>query len=477
MQQLLEQLHNTCKPIINKKRLTCDTNDHDRYTITNTNYKRVLVTNIPFLITCDANDKITILQNHSIVIEGDTINSVLPSEQVKQEGFDVLYDAGKRGGIVVTPGLINTHAHIHMYLMRSAMLLDEGESIDETIAAMARWGAHETDESMAIAALGDITEQQKYGITTTLTHGPSFEIAENAARLTGQHIINAVSAISNSRPTNTPEAVGTLATHQETYTSRLALAIHYLYKADIDVLQKIRRIADEYNLLTTFHAAESPFVVAQTIEKHGMREVALMKQAGFLNNKSLISHVLHVEKNEINQLASAGVGISHLPTSNVIHKSGLFKFWEFEEHGGFPYISLGTDGVVSKNRLDLLTEAYQARVSHLYNRTIKFGSLFKMLTTNGARVAGEEKRGRIIPGAKADIVFWKLMDRGFIPYDTNNPATILGNLITHGGRTVRDVMINGKFIIKDRRHVLIDESGLLRATQDAHMALRKRVTT
>ncbi|PIQ80248.1 MAG: hypothetical protein COV79_01430, partial [Parcubacteria group bacterium CG11_big_fil_rev_8_21_14_0_20_41_14] len=57
----------------------------------------------------------------------------------------------------------------------------------------------------------------------------------------------------------------------------------------------------------------------------------------------------------------------------------------------------------------------------------------------------------------------------------NNPITLVGNLITHGGRTVRDLMINGKFIIKDRKHLLINESELLDQTQSAHMQMRGKV--
>jgi hypothetical protein len=43
-----------------------------------------------------------------------------------------------------------------MYLMRSAMLLDEGEAIDDTIAAMPRWERAMTDEDYTIAAIGDL---------------------------------------------------------------------------------------------------------------------------------------------------------------------------------------------------------------------------------------------------------------------------------------------------------------------------------
>ncbi|PIP66982.1 MAG: hypothetical protein CO042_03385 [Parcubacteria group bacterium CG_4_9_14_0_2_um_filter_41_8] len=447
---------------------------HSRYEIKNKNYQRVLIHNARFLFTTDKDDHISILENHSIIIEGDIIKEVLPSDKVKQQNFDIVYDAGKRGGAVITPGLINTHAHIHMYLMRSAMMLDEGESIDETIAAMARWQKFETEAALAIAAIGDITEQQKYGITTTLTHGPSFEAAEIAAQSTKQNLINAVSAVSNSRPDNTPEMAAEYLKEKNS-ASIPAINIHYLYKASSEVLKQMRALQEQYNALFTFHMAESEFVAKQAEKIHGMRETALLEKHGLLNERTLASHVIYVTGSEIKKLVQHKVGIAHLPTSNAIHKSGTFKFWLFDEKNGAPYVSLGTDSVVSKSRLDILTEAYQARITHLYDNTIKFGSLFKMITANGARVLHMPDRGKILPGHKADICFWKLKDRGFVPYDVNNPITLVGNLITHGGRTVRDLMINGKFIIKDRKHLLINESELLDQTQSAHMQMRGKV--
>jgi len=133
------------------------------------NPKKILVHRVPYLMTATRLGKVEIVKNRSIWIENGTIQDVCGD--VEAESYiskaDLIYDASLEGGVVVTPGFINTHAHSHMYLMRSTLLLEEGEDIDQTIAAMPRWQQFETDESMCIAAIGDFTEQQKYGITTT----------------------------------------------------------------------------------------------------------------------------------------------------------------------------------------------------------------------------------------------------------------------------------------------------------------------
>jgi len=122
--------------------------------------KDILIHNIPFLFTCDETEKLQCLQNHSIIISKGIIQEVIPAKKAVPSSYNLVYEAGMRGGIVVTPGLINAHAHPPMYLMRSAMMLDEGESIDETINAQmgtvndgrrlyffGDWGHHRTAKS------------------------------------------------------------------------------------------------------------------------------------------------------------------------------------------------------------------------------------------------------------------------------------------------------------------------------------------
>ena len=64
-------------------KLEQDPSDHSRYMVRNADYKRVLIRNVPFLFTCEADDHISILKNHSIIITKDTITDVLPEKEVK----------------------------------------------------------------------------------------------------------------------------------------------------------------------------------------------------------------------------------------------------------------------------------------------------------------------------------------------------------------------------------------------------------
>lgn len=446
-------------------------NSKGRYKYNKEDVKSILIHNIPYFFTCDENDKIRIYEKHSISIKNNVIKKIVPAEKAEPDKYDLVYDAGSKGGVVITPGLINTHAHPPMYLMRSIMTLEEGEGLGETIAAMPKWERLMTDEDYAIGALGDIAEQQRYGITSTLSHYGVFNPIDFATYLSKHNLINALSAVSNTHPENSPELIEEL--FKNKFFSRPAIALHYLHKADDKTLEKVRKLIKKHNLLFTCHMAESEEVAEECKKRKGAREVTVLKKHGLLNQNTITSHSIYVNDSEIKSLVKNQVGISHLPTSNAIHKSGTFPFWKFHDNGGFSRLSLGTDGVVSKCRVDVFSEAYQTRITHLYHRSVKFGSLFKMTTVNGARVLGFNDRGRILPGYKADLAIWKLNDISCVPFDQNNPITLISNLITHGGRPVRDLMVNGEFIIKNRKHQHINESALLRLMQKSHMSIRK----
>lgn len=438
--------------------------------------RRILVHNARFIFTVDASQNVVVKRNTSIMIEDGMITDVFlaKSRPLDLSNVDMVYNAGSRGGIIVTPGFVNTHAHPPMYLLRSSLFFEEGEDLEDALRDMASLEQKMDAQAFLFSALGDFTEEQKSGITTTLSHYAVFEPVEEAATLCRHNVVNAVSAASNSHPKNSPALVEKFLKKKGTFTTP-AIAIHYLYKAAPRDLRAIARMQKRYGALFTCHFAETNVPADECVKKFGMREIEVLEKFGLLNERTVISHVVRVTPEEIRRLVKARVGIAHLPTSNLIHKSGKFDLPVFVQAGGLRRVSLGTDSVISKNRLDLLTEAFETRVVHNERHTVSYNDLFAMMTDNGARVLGLENVGRIAKGYRADIAFWKLKDRGFLPYDEGNPMTLIGNMITHGGRNIRDLMIGGRFVISNRLHNLVNESKLIMKLQDEHMRMRKKL--
>src|SRR3989338_1422220 len=448
-----------------------------RYSIINPkNLGRVLVHGVRFLITIDDKDKLQVKPNYSIYIVNGIIKDVFPTRKKKipQNKIDLLYDASKRGGVVVTPGLVNSHAHPPMYLLRSSMTLDKGDIRDQ-VKKMAELEAKMTNRDFLLGAVGDFTEEQKMGVTTTISHYATFKPIDQAARITKHNVINAVSAVSNSHPENSPTMVENILKNQKKYYSKPAIAIHYIHKASREQLEKIKTIIKKYNVLFTMHAAENEEWVSECVKKFGRRTVETLADFGLAGPNLLLSHAVHLTDNEIKLVKKYKIGIIHLPTSNKLHKSGEFRYLDFVKYKADKQVCLGTDSVVSKNSLDLFSEALQTRITHLDKHRILYEDLFRMITSQAAQILRLKRVGKILPGYRADLAFWKLKDRGFLPYNEDKPVSLVGNMITHGGRNVRDLMINGEFIISNRYHNLINESQLLMSLQEAHMDLRKRI--
>ncbi|MBI3290821.1 amidohydrolase family protein [Candidatus Falkowbacteria bacterium] len=438
--------------------------------------KRVLISGAAFIITVDQNDKLKVLPRHSVYIVNGVIKDVFPAKNKKipESKFDLFYDASKRSGVVITPGFINAHAHPPMYLLRSSMTLDKGNVVDQ-VAKMAKLEAKMNDNDFFLGAVGDFTEEQKNGITTTLSHYGVFDPIERAAKLTRQNVINAISAVSNSHPNNSPALVEKILKKKKSYFSTPAIAIHYVHKAKPGQIKEIKELVKKYKVLLTMHAAETETWVQDCLQRYGKRTIETLVDLGLANSNTVLSHAVHVTDEEIKLIAKHKIGIVHLPTSNKIHRSGEFKYPLFAKYKADKLIGLGTDSVISKNTLDLLSEALQTRIMHQHAHRVLYEDLFKMMTTQGANILKLGKVGRIAPGYQADIAFWKLRDRGFMPYNEKKPISLVGNMITHGGRNIRDLMIKGEFIISNRLHNVINESKLMTELQEAHMRLRKRI--
>ncbi len=451
--------------------------NRSRYTVLGNPKKirRILIHKARFVITVNKDDRLKILPDYSIYIINGRIKEVFPGDKSKISinDIDLIYDASKRGGIVITPGFINAHTHPPMYMLRSSMTLDKG-SIEKQVEKMARLENKMNDDDFFLGAVGDLTEEQKNGITTTLSHYGTFEPVEKAAKLIKQNVINAISAVSNSHPQNSPEMVEKILNNKKKYYTTPAIAIHYLHKADRNQIEKIKKLIKKHNVLFTMHAAESEKWAQECVKKFGKRTVEAAVDLGIANSNLLLSHCVHFSEEEIKLVRKHKIGIVHLPTSNRIHNTGDFKYPEFAAIGANKQICLGTDSVISKNSLDLLTEALQTRIVHINKMRVLYEDLFKMMTSQAAHILKLGRVGKIMANHRADLSFWKLKDRGFLPYNEKEPLSLVGNMITHGGRNIRDLMINGEFVISNRMHNLINESELLIKLQESHMKLRKR---
>jgi 5-methylthioadenosine/S-adenosylhomocysteine deaminase len=138
-------------------------------------------------------------------------------------------------------------------------------------------------------------------------------------------------------------------------------------------------------------------------------------------------------------------------------------------------VTLGTDGAPSNNRMDLIDEMYLTSLIHkgwrLDPTVVKAEQILEMVTVNGAKALMEEKfLGSLEPGKKADLVVINPASAGMYPLHDS-----IANLVTSmHSSNVESTMCDGKWLMKDRVLLTLDENSILKEAQERADSIRER---
>ncbi len=370
------------------------------------------------------------------------------------------------GGGILMPGLVNTHTHLPMALFRGlADDLPLRTWLNEHIfPAEAR---HVDPESVRLGAMLACAELLLSG-TTTCCDGYFLEafVAEAAAEagiraVLGQGIIDfpAPGAPDPARNVSIAEDfVGKwVGVHDRI---RPSVFCHAPYTCSKKTLISAKDAARRHGVLFQIHAAETRSEVEQMRDEHGLSPVAYLDRLGILDEDTLVVHGVWVDEDDIRVLAKRGCPVSHNPQSNMKLASGIAPVPKMLDAG--ICVGLGTDGCASNNDLDLFSEMDTAaklhKVSTLDPTVLNADQVLKMATIEGAKALGlADEIGSLAIGKRADLVV----------VDTNSPHLIpLYRAVSHlvyaaRGSDVKDVMVDGRFAVRDRRLLTVDLEDLM----------------
>jgi cytosine/adenosine deaminase-related metal-dependent hydrolase len=131
-----------------------------------------------------------------------------------------------------------------------------------------------------------------------------------------------------------------------------------------------------------------------------MGSVHYLESLGVLNDKTICVHVVHVDHEEIEILASRKAKICLCPGSNRFLGSGKAPVTEFLAHGILP--ALGTDSRASNVLLSIWREMRLLREDH---PELSPETVFSMATRGGAEAWGiDSELGTLEPGKHARIL-------------------------------------------------------------------------
>ncbi|HEX6843543.1 MAG TPA: amidohydrolase family protein [Actinomycetota bacterium] len=361
-------------------------------------------------------------------------------------------------GCVVIPGNVCAHHHLYSALARG-MPYDLAPPADFVQILQRVWWrldrALDEPANRASARTGG-ADALLAGTTTIVDHHASPETIDDQLTVMGDALTElgarSVLCYEVTDRDGAERAAAGLAENRRLVRSgtgglvRGMVGAHASFTLSDGTLEACAGLADELGVGIHIHVAEDTADEADALARFGTRIVQRLAGAGALDDRSLLAHCVHVDDAERELIASSGATVVHNARSNMHNRVGHAPV------GSFPRIALGTDGIDG----DMFAEARAAFWrAHEEDPTVGTDRVLSALATS-ARFAGscfgEPQLGRIEPGAPADLVV--------LEYD---PPTPLGsdNLAGHWvfgftSRLVRDVLVAGEPVVRDRRLVRAD---------------------
>ncbi|MCX7946097.1 MAG: TRZ/ATZ family hydrolase [Hydrogenophilus sp.] len=399
-----------------------------------------------------------ILEEHAVAVAEGRIVALLPQQEARRAFPSPPWQWHEKPYHILLPGLINSHTHAAMVLLRG--IADDLPL--ETWLTTAIWPREQALISPDFVYEGTwlaAAEMLASGITTALD---MYFFPEASARAFAEAGMRAaIGLVVIDFPT--PYAVDPenyLARGLDAYAQwrshpllTFLLAPHAPYTVSDLTLTRLSHLARQHTFAVHIHLNETADESPRSLQQHCATPLERLARAGLLELPLIAAHAVHLTPDELATLAAAKAALVHCPTSNLKLASGGADVMAWHDFG--LTAALGTDGAASNNRLDLFTEMRHAALlaKHLRGNAAALPAalLLEMATLGGAKALHLDAQiGSIRPGKIADLILVSVEHFVFRPlYDP------IAHLVWVLGReAVTDVWVAGVPKKRDNRLLL-----------------------
>jgi 5-methylthioadenosine/S-adenosylhomocysteine deaminase len=426
----------------------------------------VLLTNA-HVLTMD--ERYTVHPSGAVAIAGNTILAV--------GGVAAGYDARDTvdcGGRVVMPGLVNAHTHAPMTLLRG---LADDLRLDVWLMGYMIPVEREfvRPDFVALGTKLACAEMIRSGTTCFADMYYFEESVAQAAAGAGVRALCAETVLKFPSP-DAASFEDSLA-YARDFIQRWkghplvvpGVAPHAPYTCTVEILRACAELAGEFDVPLHTHLAETTFEVDQSRREHGMPVVPWVKKHRLFDARVLAAHCVHVDEGEIRALSDARAGVAHNPTSNLKLGSGIAPVKAMLDLG--VAVGIGTDGTASNNDLDMFEEMRLAALlskGHTGDPTsIPARQALAMATRIGAQAVHlGDITGSLEAGKRADLIVVDVDRLHTTPRFERDPNAVYSQIVYAAKSTdVVDVMCEGRWLMRDRRLLTLDESALAAEAQ------------
>ncbi len=412
----------------------------------------------------------TLLTDHAVIINQGEILAILPQSEVDQHY--TLSEQGQQFQLdqhAVIPGLINSHSHTPMSLLKGYA--------DDT--ALQTWledhiwpaeGRHVSAEFVRDGSRLAIAEMIKTGTTcfADMYFFPE-ETAEvcHEAGMRAQVTIPVMdfpTAWGSGPDEYLEKGAGLLETYKNSELVTIGFGPHAPYTVSDDAFKATVALADQWQAPIQTHLHETAFEVDEGIKASGIRPSARLHKLGVLTPATQCVHMTQIDESDIELLLSTGAHVVHCPESNLKLASGFCPVDTLMKAG--VNVALATDGSASNNDLDMFSEmrtaALLAKAVSKDAEALSAQQALTMATLNGAKALGISDRvGSLEVGKKADICAIGMSDLALQPI--YNPVSQM--VYCNNSQNVSHVWINGQTVMSDRALQTLNEAEIIANAQ------------
>ncbi|MEC3981540.1 amidohydrolase family protein [Amycolatopsis sp. H20-H5] len=380
---------------------------------------------------------------------------------------------------ILMPGLVNTHAHSPMTLLRGMggdvpLLRWLNELIWPAEAKM-------RPEDVRTGMLLGSVEMLRHGVTTSAEmYFDCEQIAEAVLTTGGRALLGP--AIMDLPHMDWRAQLAAVERWIDTDGLRfgpgerveLGYGPHSAYMLTPEGLRAVAESAAARGALVQIHVAEAAAEDLKQRELHGSVP-ALLDEVGLLSGRTVAAHAIHLSDADIALFAARGTGMAHCPGSNAKLASGIARVTELRAAG--VAVGLGTDGPASNDDIDLWEELQLApmlaRLATGDAMTMTAADAFLLATRGGAKALGRDDLGALEPGRWADLVHVDLDDPAFATGLDVPDEQLLANLVwAAGSRRVRDVWVAGEQVVGEGESLRVDRAKVQASVAETAARLR-----
>jgi cytosine/adenosine deaminase-related metal-dependent hydrolase len=376
-------------------------------------------------------------------------------------------------GIVVTPGLVNTHHHLYQTLTRAVPGGQDALLFGWLQTLYPIWARFGPEEMFTSAQIG-LAELALSGCTLSSDHlylypnGARLEDTIHAATEVGLrfHATRGAMSIGESAGGLPPDAlvederailedcirvIDAFHDASDGAMTRVGVAPCSPFSVSRELMRDAALLARDKGVMLHTHLAENAEDIAYSEAQFGCRPGQYAEDLGWTGPDVWHAHCVKLDGQEIDLFARTHTGVAHCPCSNCRLGSGIAPVRAMRD-AGVP-VGLGVDGSASNDAGNLMAEARQTMLLQRVAQgadAMSAREALRIATRGGAEVLGRSDCGQIAAGMCADLALWDVT--GLESAGSWDPAALL----LAGPQRVRHLFVNGRTVVRDGQIVTFD---------------------